>query len=64
LLSAGDHVLVTDNVYRPSRNFCNGMLARYGVEVSYFDPLIGAGIESVQAQHQGGAGRGARLAVV
>jgi cysteine-S-conjugate beta-lyase len=42
VLSAGDHVLVTDNVYRPSRNFCNGMLARYGVEVSYFDPLIGA----------------------
>jgi cysteine-S-conjugate beta-lyase len=39
--------LVTDNVYRPSRNFCNGMLARYGVEVSYFDPLIGAGIESL-----------------
>ena len=44
VLGAGDHVLVTDNVYRPSRNFCNGMLARYGVEVSYFDPLIGAGI--------------------
>ena len=31
----------------PSRNFCNGMLARYGVEISYFDPLIGAGIESL-----------------
>jgi cystathionine beta-lyase len=47
VLSAGDHVLVTENVYRPSRNFCNGMLARHGVEVSYFDPLIGAGIESL-----------------
>src|SRR5215217_6175220 len=47
VLSAGDHVLVTDNVYRPTRNFCNGMLARYGVEVSYFDPLVGAGIESL-----------------
>src|SRR4249920_3599880 len=47
VLSAGDHVLVTDNVYRPSRNFCNGMLARYGVEVSYFDPLIGAAIENL-----------------
>ena len=47
VLSAGDHVLVTDNVYRPSRNFCNGVLARYGVEVSYFDPLIGAAIESL-----------------
>ena len=41
---AGDHLLVCDNVYRPSRNFCQGMLSRYGVETSYFDPLIGAGI--------------------
>jgi cystathionine beta-lyase len=29
VLKAGDHALVTDSVYRPSRNFCNGMLARY-----------------------------------
>jgi cystathionine beta-lyase len=44
---AGDHVLVCDNVYRPSRNFCNGVLARYGVETTYFDPKIGAGIEKL-----------------
>jgi cysteine-S-conjugate beta-lyase len=44
VLSAGDHLLVCDNVYRPSRNFCDGLLARYGVETTYFDPLIGAGI--------------------
>jgi cystathionine beta-lyase len=44
VLNAGDHLLVCDNVYRPSRNFCNGVLARYGVETTYFDPLIGAGI--------------------
>ena len=44
VLKSGDHLLVCDNVYRPSRNFCNGLLARYGVETSYFDPLIGAGI--------------------
>jgi len=44
VLKAGDHVLVCDNAYRPSRNFCNGMLTRYGVETTYFDPLIGAGI--------------------
>src|SRR5690242_19699168 len=44
---AGDHVLVCDNVYRPSRNFCNGMLARYGVETTYFDPLVGAGVEKL-----------------
>ena len=40
-------LLVCDNVYRPSRNFCNGVLARYGVETTYFDPLIGAGIEKL-----------------
>lgn len=44
ILKSGDHLLVCDNVYRPSRNFCNGMLARYGVETTFFDPLIGAGI--------------------
>jgi cystathionine beta-lyase len=44
VLKAGDHLLVCDNVYRPSRNFCNGLLARYGVETTFFDPLIGAGI--------------------
>jgi cystathionine beta-lyase len=47
VLKAGDHLLVCDNVYRPSRNFCNGMLVRYGVETTYFDPLIGAGIETL-----------------
>src|ERR1700712_4290441 len=44
VLKAGDHILVCDNVYRPTRNFCNGMLARYGVETAYYDPLIGGGI--------------------
>ena len=47
VLKAGDHLLVCDNVYRPSRNFCNGVLARYGVETTYFDPLIGAAIEKL-----------------
>ena len=44
VLKTGDHLLVCDNIYRPSRNFCNGLLARYGVETTFFDPLIGAGI--------------------
>jgi cysteine-S-conjugate beta-lyase len=44
VLNGGDHLLVCDNAYRPSRNFCNGLLSRYGVETTYFDPLIGAGI--------------------
>jgi cystathionine beta-lyase len=44
VLKAGDHLLVCDNAYRPTRNFCNGILARYGVETTYFDPLIGGEI--------------------
>jgi cystathionine beta-lyase len=47
VLKSGDHLLVCDNAYQPTRNFCNGLLARYGVETSYFDPLIGAGITSL-----------------
>ncbi|WP_322516951.1 cystathionine beta-lyase [Rhodopseudomonas palustris] len=44
VLKAGDHVLVCDNAYRPTRLFCDQMLKRFGVETSYFDPLVGAGI--------------------
>jgi cystathionine beta-lyase len=44
VLKSGDHLLVCDNAYRPTRNFCNGLLARYGVETTFFDPLIGAGL--------------------
>jgi cysteine-S-conjugate beta-lyase len=47
VLRAGDHLLVCDNAYRPTRNFCNGVLARYGVETTYFDPLIGDGIAAL-----------------
>ncbi len=39
-VEAGDHLLVSDSVYDPTRQFCNGVLARFGVETSYFDPLI------------------------
>jgi cysteine-S-conjugate beta-lyase len=42
--SAGDHVLVPDSVYRPTRNFCNGVFKKFGVETTYYDPLIGADI--------------------
>ncbi len=46
-LKAGDHVLVTDSVYGPARRVCQRMLARYGVETTFYDPLIGAGIEAL-----------------
>src|SRR5437763_8255078 len=40
-LRAGDHVLVTDSVYLPTRTFCDGILGRCGISTSYYDPLIG-----------------------
>ena len=46
-LSSGDHLLVPDSVYRPTRTFCDTMLTRMGVAVEYYDPLVGAGIEAL-----------------
>jgi cystathionine beta-lyase len=43
-LQSGDHVLVTDSAYRPTRTFCDGVLARLGIATTYYDPLIGAAI--------------------
>lgn len=44
LLKTGDHVLITDNVYGPTRSFADSMLGRFGITVEYFDPALGAGI--------------------
>jgi cystathionine beta-lyase len=44
-VNAGDHVLVTDAVYGPTRRFCDNQLKRFGIEVSYYPPLAGAAIE-------------------
>src|SRR5262245_5695180 len=41
---AGDHILVADTVYQPTRRLCDGPLKRFGVEVTYYDPTLGAGI--------------------
>ena len=46
-LSAGDHVLMTDSVYGPTRSLANGLLKRFGVSTTFYDPLIGAGIEAL-----------------
>jgi cystathionine beta-lyase len=44
VVRAGDHVLVTDSAYGPTRRVCDTILPRYGVTTTYYDPLIGAGI--------------------
>lgn len=45
--SSGDHILVTDTAYLPTRLFCDGVLKRMGVTTTYYDPLIGAGIATL-----------------
>jgi cystathionine beta-lyase len=47
VLKAGDHLLVTDSVYFPTRRYCDSVLAGLGIETSYYDPLIGAGIAAL-----------------
>lgn len=46
-LKSGDHLLMPDSVYRPTRNFCAGLLKKFGVETTYYDPLIGDGITAL-----------------
>jgi cystathionine beta-lyase len=50
-LSAGDHLLATDAVYRPTRRFCDGVLKRLGVTTTYYDPLVGAGIAKLMQKN-------------
>lgn len=45
--TAGDHVLMTDSCYAPSRAFCDKTLKRFGIETTYYDPLVGSGIASL-----------------
>ena len=47
LLSAPDHLLISDAVYRPTRRFCDHVLTRLGVEVTYYDPLVGERIQDL-----------------
>ena len=41
VLRAGDDVLVADNVYRPTRTFCDTVLSRLGIATTYYDPMGG-----------------------
>ena len=44
VVSAGDHLLISDSVYGPTRTFCNQVLSRYGVTTEYYSPDIGDAI--------------------
>src|SRR5947209_8097929 len=47
VLNAGDHLLVTDSAYQPTRRFCDNVLRRYGIATTYYDPLIGGDIAAL-----------------
>jgi cysteine-S-conjugate beta-lyase len=47
LLAPGDELLVPDNVYGPTRKFCETFLKRFGVAARYYDPLVGTGISEL-----------------
>jgi len=38
VVGAGDHLLVTDSAYEPTRDFCDKVLTRFGVETTYYPP--------------------------
>jgi cystathionine beta-lyase len=44
VVQVGDHLLVTDSAYGPTRNFCGQILSRLGVTTTYYDPGIGGAI--------------------
>lgn len=45
VLKSGEHLLVPDSVYLPTRSFCANVLARFGIETTFYDPLLGSGLE-------------------
>ncbi|WP_158934499.1 cystathionine beta-lyase [Burkholderia sp. S171] len=47
LVKAGDHVMIPDNAYSPNRDHADWLVADFGLEVTYYDPLIGAGIDAL-----------------
>ena len=46
-VKTGDHILMVDNAYEPTRDFCDKILTNMGVETTYYDPMIGADIEGL-----------------
>jgi len=47
LLKPGDQLLMVDSAYDPTRSMCDGLLADFGIETVFYDPLIGAGIDAL-----------------
>ena len=46
-LKQGDHMLLVDNVYSPTRGFADKFLKKFGIETTYYNPLIGDDIKKL-----------------
>ncbi|KZN31766.1 cystathionine beta-lyase [Pseudoalteromonas luteoviolacea CPMOR-2] len=46
-LKAGDHLLMVDTAYEPTRDLCDKILAGLGISTTYYDPMIGAGVKAL-----------------
>ncbi|WP_422038753.1 cystathionine beta-lyase [Roseibium sp.] len=46
-VKSGDHILITDTAYHPTRHFADKVLPKFGVEVDYYDPALGADIAAL-----------------
>ena len=47
VLHPGDHLLMVDSAYDPTSGLCDHYLAQRGVSTTYYDPMIGAGVEAL-----------------
>jgi len=47
LVKTGDHVLLPDSVYGPTRSFAERVLTRFGIAAEFYDPSIGSGIDAL-----------------
>ncbi|GAA5648233.1 cystathionine beta-lyase [Vibrio proteolyticus] len=46
-VESGDHILMVDTCYEPTRDFCDKIMKKMGVETTYYDPTIGEGIRAL-----------------
>lgn len=47
VLDAGDHLLMVDSAYQPTRRICTAQLRRLGITTTFYDPLIGGDIATL-----------------
>ncbi|MFC5077400.1 Cystathionine beta-lyase MetC [Vibrio thalassae] len=46
-VETGDHILMVDTCYEPTRDFCDSIMKKMGVKTTYYDPMIGEGIRKL-----------------